>query len=231
MFRKLIVAETAVGCIGCAFLLFAATANQAWFDRHFLPTFFVSRSNYLEMYMRARVAIAVLGVIVVLLVRKPIARLIVDKPAVALGVVLAVAAGSTTSELILRQHHFRAAQETQASLEPRRHLDDRIGWLFDPSRVGYQESRKLGLTEYAFDSNGYRVRSLDNPIDFKSTTVIFSGESIMLGERLAWDDTIPAETARILVFRVRTSRCRVSHPIRPSCGCSRNFPDFSGRPR
>lgn len=197
MFRKLLIAEIAVGCIGCAFLLFAAIANQTWFDRHFLPTFFISRTSYVEMFMRGRVAIGLVGAIV-LLIRKPLARVIINKPTIALSAFLAVVAAAGTSELILRQRHLRAAEEVHAWIEPRRHLDERFGWLFVPSRVGYQKSAKLGVTEYAFDGHGYRVKSVDTPVDFSSPTVVFSGESMMVGERLAWDDTIPAQTARML---------------------------------
>src|SRR5229473_6104384 len=83
IFRKLWVAETAVGCIGCAVLAFAVAADQAWFDRHFLPTFFVSRSDYLEMYEWARLAVAIVGAVIVLLLRKPVASVVVKKPATA----------------------------------------------------------------------------------------------------------------------------------------------------
>ncbi|HEX9502592.1 MAG TPA: hypothetical protein VGA10_13155 [Thermoanaerobaculia bacterium] len=186
-----------MGCIGCAVLAFAVAADQAWFDRHFLPTFFLSRSDYLEIYGWARLAVAIVGAVIVLL-RKPAASVVINKPAAAVSAALAVVTAFAASELMLRQKHFLAAEEVQGWIEPRRHLDDRFGWLFDPSRAGYQKSKTLGVTEYAFDRNGYRVRAVDSPVDFNLPTIIFCGESMMVGERLAWDDTIPAQAGRIV---------------------------------
>src|SRR5260370_33816063 len=90
IFGKLWVAETTVGCIGCAVLAFAAAADQAWFDRHFLSTFFLSRSDYLEIYGWARLAVAIVGAVIVLLLRKLVARVVVNKPAAAVSAALAV---------------------------------------------------------------------------------------------------------------------------------------------
>lgn len=73
--------------------------------------------------------------------------------------------------------------------EPRRHLDARIGWLFDVSRTA---------SIYTFDANGYRVASPSVTTDFNVPTIVFAGESMMVGHHLAWRDTIPAQTASIL---------------------------------
>ena len=45
-FRKQTLAEICVGCMGCALVALAIAANQQWFDRHFLPAFFVTRAEY-----------------------------------------------------------------------------------------------------------------------------------------------------------------------------------------
>src|SRR5713226_1496112 len=68
------LAEIAVACIGSGILACVIAANQQWFDRHFLPGFFVSRAKYVQMESYARVAAAALGVALVLVVRRPIAR-------------------------------------------------------------------------------------------------------------------------------------------------------------
>jgi hypothetical protein len=197
IFRKLVIAEIAVACIGCAVIGFAAAANLQWFDRHFLPTFFVSRGKYLEVYWRVRVGTAVLGMSIALILRRPIARFLVSSPGTALSAALSIAMAFGATELVLRQQHFRAAEEVRATVEPRRHLDARLGWLFVPSRAGYQ-TKDGSVVQYAFDRHGYRVKSVDEPVDFDRPTIVFTGESMMVGERLPWQDTIPAQTSQML---------------------------------
>jgi hypothetical protein len=53
------------------------------------------------------------------------------------------------------------------------------------------------LIKYAFDSAGYRVRRSGEPVDMDRPTVLFTGESIMLGTALTWDESIPAQVAAI----------------------------------
>jgi hypothetical protein len=48
------------------------------------------------------------------------------------------------------------------------------------------------------DAAGYRVHSLNEPVDPDAATILFTGESIMVGERLGWDESIPAQTGAIL---------------------------------
>ncbi|HEY3051953.1 MAG TPA: hypothetical protein VGK04_01040 [Thermoanaerobaculia bacterium] len=195
-FRKLLVAEIAVACIGCALLAGALAANQEWFDRHFLPAFFVSRAKYVRVELYARVATAVLGA-VALVARRPIASAVAQNPARTLRVALAIVLAFGASELMLRQTYLRAAEEVPARKEPRRHLDSRLGWLFVPSRRGYQGNNGR-LVEYAFDGRGYRVRRVDEPVDLERPSIVFTGESIMVGEKLHWEETIPAQTEKIL---------------------------------
>jgi hypothetical protein len=188
-FRKFLLAELAVVCIGCALIAAAVVANQQWFDRHFLPAFFVPRAKYVRMEMIARITVAAIGLLLALVLRRPIARNATRVASIALAVALAFGA----AELALRRVHLRAAEEVPARSEPRRHLDARLGWLFDPSHVGHQ-----GNVEYAFDRNGYRVRRVDEPVDFERPSIVFTGESMIVGERLAWSDTIPAQSGNLL---------------------------------
>jgi len=52
--------------------------------------------------------------------------------------------------------------------------------------------------QYVFDRNGYRVPSLEQPVDFERPSIVFTGESIVVGEKLLWRETIPAQTAQLL---------------------------------
>lgn len=196
-FRKLLVAEIAVACIGCALFAFALAANQQWFDRHFLPAFFVSRVKYVRVEQSVRIAMAVLGAAIALIARRPIANAVAQNHARTVHVALAIALAFGASELMLRQTYLRAAEEVPARKEPRRHLDSRLGWLFIPSRRGYQSNNGRRV-EYAFDRRGYRVRGVDEPVDLECPSIIFTGESIMVGEKLRWDETIPAQTEKIV---------------------------------
>jgi hypothetical protein len=46
--------------------------------------------------------------------------------------------------------------------------------------------------DYAIDPAGYRVRRVDQPVDPGRPTLVFAGESVMFGEGLAWEESIPA---------------------------------------
>ena len=48
------------------------------------------------------------------------------------------------------------------------------------------------------DGLGYRVRSQDAPVDVNLPSVVFTGESIIAGYGLNWDETIPAQTGAAL---------------------------------
>jgi hypothetical protein len=196
-FRKQWLEEIAVGCTGCALVVFAVAANQQWFDRHFLPAFFVSRAQYVRMEMIARVSAAILGLAIAILIRRPLARSIARNPSGALSTAFAIVLAFGASEMMLRRVHLRAAEEVPERKEPLRHLDARFGWLFVPSRVGYQSNNGRRV-QYAFDGNGYRVPRVGAPVDFTRPSLVFTGESMMVGEKLLWRETIPAQTGALL---------------------------------
>jgi hypothetical protein len=66
-----------------------------------------------------------------------------------------------------------------------------------PGRAGHHLKGGRDIV-YAFDPAGYRVRSVDEPVDPERPTIVFTGESIMLGEGLMWDETVPAQTGAML---------------------------------
>src|SRR5713226_3173582 len=136
--------------MGCALVAVAIAADQHWFDQHFLPTFFVSRARYVAVYRFVRAGTAALGLLIAFFLRRPIARSVVQTPARALLVALAIVMAFGAAELVLRHRPLRAAEEVPAKVEPRRRLDARLGWVFVPSRAADQ-TREGRLVEYAFD--------------------------------------------------------------------------------
>lgn len=195
--RKQWLAEIAVGCTGCALVVFAIAANQQWFDRHFLPAFFVTRAQYVRMETMVRIAAALLGLLIAIVIRRPLGRSIAGNPSRTLSTALAVVLAFGAAEMMLRRVHLRAAEEVPERKEPLRHLDARFGWLFVPGRVGYQSNNGRRV-QYAFDGNGYRVSRVGAPVDFTRPSLVFTGESMMVGEKLLWRETIPEQTGQLL---------------------------------
>jgi len=193
-FRGDVVIQVVLACIGCAVVIAAAAANEAWFDAHFLPSFWTSRQEMLGTLLEVRIAAAAIGLVLALVLRKPLARAITKEPLYLLTTSIALLMALGVTEMFLRTRHIRAAEEIEPRWEPRRHLDARLGWLFDAPRVGYD--LHLGQRfEYAFDGNGYRVPSPGETVDFEEPAIVFAGESMMFGEKLDWEETIPAETS------------------------------------
>jgi hypothetical protein len=179
--------------IGCVVMAMAAATNQAWFDRHVLPSFWTPHEEIVRTEMIIRAGVAALGALIVLVSGKA-ARALKREPLYAFTMTLAVVLALGATELILRTSPLAAAPPGS---EPRTHADALLGWTFDPSRTGIVTH--LGhRTAYVFDRNGYRVASRGIETDFNAPTIIFTGESMMVGHHLAWSETIPAQTSAIL---------------------------------
>src|SRR5262249_59182919 len=80
---------------------------------------------------------------------------------------------------------------------PLRRPDPRLGWAFVPSREGHKTVGGRTIA-FAFDAAGYRVRNLREPVDPARPTMLFAGESVMAGEGLNWDETIPAQVGALM---------------------------------
>ncbi len=189
-------AENILAAIGAALVGAAILADQAWLDRHFVPSFFVPRGWYVGIESAARACVAGAGV-AVLLCRSRVARLLTRKPGTVLGVLVAAVLGVVASELALRAVRLRSSEWLVQDEEPRRQEDPRLGWVLAPGRVGRAVVGGRAL-DYAVDAAGYRVRGLDEPVDVARPTLVFVGESVMFGEGLTWDESIPAESGAML---------------------------------
>jgi hypothetical protein len=190
-------AEIVITLTGVALVAGALAANQRWLDRHFLPSFFLLRSWYVLIETCVRVAIGTLGVALVLVARFAAARLTARRLLRTLQIAIAAVLALGASEVVLRRVHLGPAEWLIAEQEPLRRPDPRLGWTFVPARTGH--SRVGGRTvEYAFDAAGYRVRRVDEPVDPERPTILFSGESVMFGEGLTWEESIPAQVGAMM---------------------------------
>jgi hypothetical protein len=192
-----VLAEGAVTSFGVALLTTALLANQRWLDRHFLPSFFVTRHTYVVLETTVRFAIGALGVSLALVVRPLLGRAVARTPARVLHMAIGAALALAASEVVLRYVHLRPAEWLGRDQEPRRQADARLGWAFVPSRTGHGA---IGgrIVDYTFDAFGYRVRRLDEPVDPERPTILFTGESIMSGKGLTWEESIPAQVGAML---------------------------------
>lgn len=191
-----ITIEIAAAALGAAFVACAILANQHWLDRHFLPSWFLPHRWYVVIESSIRAAIAVVGVALAVYIRPRIARVIVSAPGPAFFSVLAVVLALGASELVLRRVHPRAAEWLAPDEEPRRLPDARIGWTFAPSRTGHAAIGGRTI-DYSFDAHGYRVRRVEEPVDLAKPTIVFAGESVMFGEGLTYDESVPADVGAL----------------------------------
>jgi hypothetical protein len=202
-FAVRVVAEILVALMGIALLACAFAADRQWLDRHFLPAFFASRRVYVLAAWLARIAIAALGAALALVARPRIGAFVARVPAGTLAadmarVLLAIALALGTSELVLHRTLFGlAAEERPTTEEPLRRRDPRLGWVFVPSHTGHGTFGGR-VIEYAFDPAGYRVRRAAEPVDPERPAILFTGESIMVGQGLTWDESVPGQVQALL---------------------------------
>jgi hypothetical protein len=191
------VAELVVAAIGIACLAFAVGANQRWLDQHFLPSFLWPRHWYAVIETSVRVGLAVLGAWIVTGARRRAGRVAHREPSLVLTIGLAIVLALVASEFALKYVKIQPAEWLFSDEEPRRQPDPHLGWTFLPSRSGHAMIGGRNIT-YSFDSHGYRVRSVDTPVDLDRPSILFTGESVMVGEGLLWDETIPAQVGAAL---------------------------------
>jgi len=192
--RRLV--EGTLVLLGVGLVATAIATNQRWLDRHFLPSFFIQRQTYVLLEMAVRVGLGALGACLVL-VRQRIGRAAAASPSQLLYVAVAAVLGLAASEVLLRVVHLRPAEWLGRNEEPLRQADARIGWTFVPSRTG-RETIGGRNVDYTFDAAGFRVRRVEEPVDATQPTALFTGESVMFGKGLTWEESIPAQVGKRL---------------------------------
>src|SRR5258708_22977773 len=192
-----IIGETAVASVGIAVLTCALIANRRFLDRHFVPSFFLPRHWYVALQTSGRWAMAILGTWLALVARRRTGRFAARTPGGALGSVIAVVLAIGASELMLNRVHLRPAEWLSADDEPRRQIDPRLGWTGVRERTGH---KSIGgrIIDYSIDSAGDRVSRIDEPVDPEQPTILFTGESVMFGEGLTYEESIPAQVGAMM---------------------------------
>ena len=189
------IAEGLVALAGLGLVLLAIVATQSWLDRHVLPSFYLMRRWYVFLESSARVALVLVGLLL-LIARRPIGRVAAERPAALMAAAVAAVLAIGAGQLALTWWH-PSTEWLLASTEPLRRPDPRLGWTFIPGREGHKTVGGRSIS-FAFDAAGYRVRSLTEPVDPARPTILFAGESVMLGEGLLWDETIPAQVGALM---------------------------------
>ncbi len=188
--------ELGVACTGIAMIALAGAADTAWFDRHFLPSFFTPRHQQLAIDAILRLVVASLGLAILLFGRSAVrryartrqAREIIGTAIMSAG---ALFAAILTTELIMRTQTWHAAQFHNQQ-EPRRVYDPGLGWVFLPGHRG-QDLVAGRRIDYVMDSHGYRIAAPSGKLDFRLPTIILSGESVMAGAGLPWQEATPGQ--------------------------------------
>lgn len=176
--------------LGAGLIALAIFANQSWLDRHILPSFYLMRTWYVVLESAARLSMLVAGAALFLFARARRGRPVDRHPGRVVRIVGAAMLAIVAAALVLRWRH-PSNEWLLSGVEPLRQPDARLGWTFVPNRASQRTVAGRTIT-YAFDSLGARVRSLDQPVDTDRPTMIFVGESVMFGEGLLWEETIPA---------------------------------------
>jgi hypothetical protein len=176
--------------LGVGLIALAIVTNESWLDRHILPSFYLMRTWYVALESAVRLSMFLAGATLIVFARPRLGRAPERHPGSVVRVVGAAVLAIVAGALVLRWAH-PSNEWLLSGLEPRRQPDARLGWTFVPNRASQRTVAGRTIT-YAFDSLGARVRSIDEPVDPDRPTMIFIGESVMFGEGLLWEETIPA---------------------------------------
>jgi len=190
------IAEIITAFVAAGLIAAALAANQSWLDRHFVPSFFLPRPWYVGIETIVRAGIGVAGA-AAMFMRSRIASAVMRQAGMSALVVAAAGLGLAAGELTLRVIHPRPTEWLLPDEEPRRQADPQLGWVLAPARAG-RASVGGRTIEYALDRQGYRVRQVDEPVDPERPTLVFAGESVLFGEGLRWEESIPAQTGAML---------------------------------
>lgn len=193
-------AELAIAIAGAALVAAALWTTQARLDRHFLPSFVVSRASYVRVETGVRLLVAAAGVVLAVCARRFLARGIVERRAQCVQVAAAIGLALLSAELVLRFVSLRPGEWLLPGEEPRRQPDAVLGWTLAPGRVGHLAIGGRTI-EYAVNALGYRAQSVSDRPDVSQPTMIFAGESIIFGEGLTFNESIPAQTSAMLGVR------------------------------
>jgi hypothetical protein len=195
--RSMTLARIVFASIGAVLVGAALVASRPWFDQHFVPSLFLPRGWYVTIYIAVRWSMAALGLLLVWGGGTLAARIGACQRRQILPVATATVLALGASELVLRRGHVRPTEWLVPDEEPRRQSDPQLGWTFVPARTGHGTIGGRAI-EYTLDPSGYRVGRLGEAVDPTSPTILFTGESVMFGEGLTWEESVPAQVGAML---------------------------------
>jgi hypothetical protein len=186
---------------GLGLIAFAVHANAAWQDRHILPHMFLSRTQQILWWEIERGAAVLTGLALVLFVGPRTARLIHRGKGAELAIqcmiaMLAIGMSIVVSEAILRASYWEGVDRWAAGEEPLRAQDTYLGWRNMAGRTGREAFNGREIL-YHIDPAGYRVGAPGRAIDYARPSILLAGESIMLGFRLNWPETVAGQLQAI----------------------------------
>jgi hypothetical protein len=179
---------------GATLIMLAIAADQSWFDRHSLPHMFLSRSRQLIWWQSERAAAILLGLSLIWPIRHWLRDRLDDRQggeivvqAVLIGI--AILMSLVVSEVALGTAGWRGIDRWAATEEPLRRADPHLGWTNLPGRGGWDDFGGRRILYY-LDAGGHRIGDPARPVDRRRRSILFTGESIMLGFRLNWSETV-----------------------------------------
>jgi hypothetical protein len=190
--RALLLAPSA------ALLVFAATADGAWFERHVvLPATYPAPLPGTLPALR----IAAVGTALALAACAVVAGRRATPGGVA-RVSVAVGLALCASELALRIVHW-VAPIPETRIEARLGAPDpRTGWAFVPRRTLELRAASGRVIRYEVDARGDRAPSSEWVEDTQAPTVLVAGESIATGHGLQWSETFAGRLAGLMQAQV-----------------------------
>jgi hypothetical protein len=183
---------------GIGLIILAIALDRAWLDRHVLPHMFLTRGQQLLWWAVERGAVLIAGLGLIALLRPRMAGAVRQGRGRALAshglfAVIAIVFSLVACELILRTPWWRGVDHWAATEEPLRTADARLGWRLIGGRSGLERFNGRSIL-YHVDAGGHRIGDPARPVDYARPAILFTGESIMLGFRLNWPETIAGRT-------------------------------------
>jgi hypothetical protein len=198
VFRRF--AGVLVGAVAALFLVFAARASPAWFERHVVvPAYRLPPPAWILPVVRSGAVAIGLGLAACAWVAYRRAT-----PGGAFRVALALLLAAGASEVVLRVFDRPEAQKPNPRLEWILGVPDpRTGWAFVPNRTMVLPPRGTQRrARYSIDAHGDRAPSADWVEDRDAPTIIVTGESTAVGHGLEWPDTFAARIAERMRVQV-----------------------------
>jgi len=190
-----LVAEILVVVFLAALLVVAYRIDPEWISRHVTMLNVWPEQDARAWSFGARAVLLLLAALVALVLR-PVLMFASRKASIAglkrwtVPVLLATAASAVALELYIGWRE--ASLQAMRTVYQRRGVDDpHYGWVWGTYSAATERIDGRD-THWAFNREGYRVRSQDDEPDPARPTILFTGESIVAGSGLDYAETFPA---------------------------------------